>query len=51
MSVLFGDKATAGAHKAGLAYAVAQGWIEMHESGTYVKFTQSGSDLFAEGNR
>jgi hypothetical protein len=44
---LFGDKATAAEHKAGIAYAVAQGWIELHESGTYVTFTQSGSDLFA----
>jgi hypothetical protein len=44
---LFGDKATAAEHHAGLAYAIAQGWIEMHESGTYVKFTQAGADLLA----
>jgi hypothetical protein len=43
---LFGDKATAAEHHAGLAYAIEQGWIELHESGTYVRFTPSGSDLF-----
>lgn len=44
---LFGDKATAAEHRAGIAYAIEQGWIEMHESGTYVRFTPSGNDLFA----
>jgi hypothetical protein len=44
---LFGDKGTAAEHKAGLAFSIERGWLEMHESGTYVKFTQSGSDLFA----
>jgi hypothetical protein len=27
--------------------AIERGWIEMHESGTYVKFTQAGAELFA----
>jgi hypothetical protein len=27
--------------------AIAKGWLERHESGTYVKFTQAGADLFA----
>ena len=27
--------------------AFALGWLELHESGTFVRFTQSGSDLFA----
>jgi hypothetical protein len=44
---LFGDKATAAEYKAGVEYALQQAWLEMHESGTFVKFTQSGSDLFA----
>lgn len=44
---LFGDKATAAEHHAGIAYAIEHGWIELHESGTYVCFTQSGNDLFA----
>jgi hypothetical protein len=26
--------------------AIKRGWLELHESGTYVKFTQSGADLF-----
>jgi hypothetical protein len=32
---------------AGLAHAIARGWLWKHESGTYVKFTQTGADLFA----
>jgi hypothetical protein len=31
----------------GIAFAIERGWLEMHESGTYVKLTQSGSVLFA----
>ena len=23
------------------------GWLELHDSGTFVRFTQSGADLFA----
>lgn len=30
---------------AGIDRAIANGW--MHESGTYVRFTQTGADLFA----
>jgi hypothetical protein len=26
---------------------IAKGWLQRHESGTYVKFTQAGADLFA----
>lgn len=44
---LFGDKATAAEHHAGIAYAIEQGWLTMHESGTYVRIEQAGSDLFA----
>ena len=32
---------------AGLALAIAKGWLWRHESGTYVKFTQAGAELFA----
>jgi hypothetical protein len=32
---------------AGLALAVANGWLWRHESGVYVKFTQAGAKLFA----
>ena len=27
--------------------AIERGWLWLHESGTYVKFTQAGSDLLA----
>ena len=32
---------------AGLQRAIEKGWLKLHESGTYVKFTQAGADLFA----
>jgi hypothetical protein len=32
---------------AGLALAIERGWLWKHESGTYVKFTPAGADLFA----
>ena len=32
---------------AGLELAITRGWLWLHESGTYVKFTQTGADLFA----
>jgi hypothetical protein len=34
-------------YAAGLKLALDRGWIEMQESGTYVKFTQAGAKLFA----
>ncbi|MGO4513256.1 hypothetical protein CT676_35920 [Bradyrhizobium sp. MOS001] len=33
---------------AGLRYAVAQGWLELHESGTYVRLKSTGEDLLAK---
>jgi hypothetical protein len=45
--LLFDLKATPAEYTAGLKLAIVRGWIEMHESGTYVKFTQAGADLFA----
>ena len=33
--------------RAGLLRAIANGWLELHESGSYVKFTQAGAELFA----
>jgi hypothetical protein len=33
--------------RAALARAITLGWLRRHESGTYVKFTQAGADLFA----
>jgi hypothetical protein len=44
---LFELKGTAAEYKAGLNYAIAKGWLELHESGTYVRFTAKGSELFA----
>ena len=32
---------------AGLKLAIERGWLWMHESGTYVKFTAAGAELFA----
>ena len=44
---LFGDKGTPAEYTAGLKHAIALGWLEIHDSGTFVKLTQSGADLFA----
>jgi len=33
--------------RAGLLHAVADGWLWLHESGTFVKFTDAGAALFA----
>jgi hypothetical protein len=44
---LFQLKGSPDEYGAGLKLAIAHGWLEMHESGTYVKFTQAGADLFA----
>ena len=45
--MLFEHKATPAEYTAGLKLAIDRGWIEMHESGTFVRFTQVGADLFA----
>lgn len=34
-------------YKAGLDLTIARGWLTLHKSGTYVKFTQTGAKLFA----
>jgi hypothetical protein len=39
--------ASAGEYRAGIARAIEKGWLVRHESGTFVKFTQAGADLFA----
>ena len=44
---LFGDKGTPAEYAAGLDRAISRGWLEIHDSGTYVKFTPAGADLFA----
>ena len=45
--LLYVDKGTPDEYLSGLTFAVERGWLTIHESGTFVKFTQSGSDLFA----
>jgi hypothetical protein len=34
-------------YRAGIERAIAKGWQWRHESGTYVKFTDAGAELFA----
>ena len=40
-------KASPAEYSAGLKLAIERGWLRMHESGTYVKFTEAGAALFA----
>jgi hypothetical protein len=44
---LYEFKGSPAEYGAGLDLAIARGWLLMHESGTYVKFTQAGAELFA----
>ena len=44
---LFELKGTTAEYGAGLAVAINRGWLQMHESGTYVKFTEAGAQMFA----
>jgi hypothetical protein len=44
---LFGDKGTPAEYSAGLELAISRGWLVLHESGTHVKFTPAGAELFA----
>ena len=44
---LFELKGTPAEYKAGLLRAIEKGWLELHESGTYVRFTEAGAALFA----
>jgi hypothetical protein len=45
--MLFKEGANPAEYTAGLGLAVARGWLVLHESGTYVKFTPAGAELFA----
>ena len=40
-------RGTPAEYSAGLKFAIERGWLELHDSGTFVRFTQSGADLFA----
>jgi hypothetical protein len=44
---LFEFKGSPGEYGAGLKLAIDRGWLWLHESGTYVEFTEAGADLFA----
>ena len=44
---LYQLKGTPAEYKAGLERAIANGWLWLHESGTYVKFSEAGAALFA----
>ena len=44
---LFREKGTPEEYKAGLDLAIERGWLVLHESGAFVRFTQTGADLFA----
>ena len=44
---LYKLKATPAQYKAGLERAISNGWLWLHESGTFVKFTEAGLALFA----
>jgi len=44
---LFQLKGTPAEYKAGIDLAIAKGWLVMHESGTFVRLTQSAKNLFA----
>ena len=34
-------------YRVGIERAIASGWLCLHQSGTYVKFTPAGAELFA----
>jgi hypothetical protein len=44
---LFKDKGSPAEYGAGMKLAIERGWLTMHESGTFVRFTPAGADLFA----
>ena len=45
--MLFKDSAHPAEYWAGMQRAIENGWLVMHESGTFVTFTPAGADLFA----
>lgn len=40
-----GCKSTGAEFGAGIRFALERGWLEMHESGTYVRLLRPGQDL------
>jgi hypothetical protein len=44
---LFQNRGAPAEYSAGLKLSIERGWLKLHESGTFVKFTQPGADFFA----
>ena len=44
---LFKDKGSPAEYGAGMKLALERGWLAMHESGTFVRFTPACAELFA----
>jgi len=44
---LFRHKGSPAEYGAGMKLALERGWLVMHESGTFVRFTPAGAELFA----
>jgi hypothetical protein len=44
---LYRERGSPAEYSAGIKLAIERGWLWMHESGTYVKFTPVGAELFA----
>jgi hypothetical protein len=44
---IFKDKGSPAEYGAGMQLALERGWLVMHESGTFVRFTPAGAELFA----
>jgi hypothetical protein len=45
--MLFEHEATPAEYSAGIEFAIARDWLVLDRSGTFVRFTQAGADLFA----
>lgn len=45
--LLYRDKASGPEYGAGMRLCIERGWLEMHESGTYVRFLPAGAELFS----
>jgi len=44
---LFRDKGSPAEYAGSMKLALECGWLAMHESGTFVRFTSAGAELFA----
>jgi hypothetical protein len=46
---LFKHNGTPDEYSVGPKLCIERGWLELHESGTFVRFTQHGKDLLSSG--